>query len=584
MLMKPFRFFSQKVLPVVYDDSLSYYEVLGKLTQKINEIIENDNLLYEYIGAFMPVYAGEWDINQNYDPLSVVSSQGSLYIARQAVPAGISIESTDYWSAIDLPYYDAIYNLSGLDVLHPDRFEGTDSLKIMQALDAVSDGGTICINRKYVLEADIIITKLSSRQKNFIHIIGLGKNAEIDFNGYQIKGDQAASERYGSNSLGGIFWQDINFTGKEDQSCIIVDRLIRMYFTGCHFYGMGKAFYSNDTFVFNSVERQAYAQSYYFSQCYFGCCQAAAFDVRKVFDCHFNNCIFEYDLSVINVRHGVEGLYITNCLMENITTVEAIKIASGVDSDGCNGLVITECYFEDNLISIDISNVSYSSCCSIENCICAFIHNGQTFIHMPRNLQDGYSNGDLHPALTIRGNSIVPTAFYNGTNALLFDLFRQDGTQWMFQLTNLLFEYNNFEITNSNATLTQLYTLNYRPFNPTFTRRDYNRSLIVFNDTGYITQSIAINKPVDAAGSSYIIETLRDTATGQDICRDANGDSVDPNTWFVVESNGININLSVIKEGGVPVVDNDLLRTRAGGKLASVILHWKYANITDIPS
>ena len=40
MLMKPFRFFSQKVLPIVYDDSLSYYEVLGKRTQKINEIID----------------------------------------------------------------------------------------------------------------------------------------------------------------------------------------------------------------------------------------------------------------------------------------------------------------------------------------------------------------------------------------------------------------------------------------------------------------------------------------------------------------------------------------------------------------
>lgn len=36
----PFRFWSQKVLPLVYDDSLSYYEVLCKLTKKINELVE----------------------------------------------------------------------------------------------------------------------------------------------------------------------------------------------------------------------------------------------------------------------------------------------------------------------------------------------------------------------------------------------------------------------------------------------------------------------------------------------------------------------------------------------------------------
>ena len=37
--VRPLRFWSQKVLPLVYDDSLSYYEVLGKMVSKINELI-----------------------------------------------------------------------------------------------------------------------------------------------------------------------------------------------------------------------------------------------------------------------------------------------------------------------------------------------------------------------------------------------------------------------------------------------------------------------------------------------------------------------------------------------------------------
>ena len=38
-----FRFWCQKVLPAVYDDSLTYYELLCKVIQKLNEIIELDN-------------------------------------------------------------------------------------------------------------------------------------------------------------------------------------------------------------------------------------------------------------------------------------------------------------------------------------------------------------------------------------------------------------------------------------------------------------------------------------------------------------------------------------------------------------
>ena len=38
--VKPIHFWSQKVLPLVYDDSLSYYEVLGKMAAKMNEIIK----------------------------------------------------------------------------------------------------------------------------------------------------------------------------------------------------------------------------------------------------------------------------------------------------------------------------------------------------------------------------------------------------------------------------------------------------------------------------------------------------------------------------------------------------------------
>ena len=42
-MIKPFVFWCQKIVPLVYDDSLSYYEVLCKVVSKLNEIITSEN-------------------------------------------------------------------------------------------------------------------------------------------------------------------------------------------------------------------------------------------------------------------------------------------------------------------------------------------------------------------------------------------------------------------------------------------------------------------------------------------------------------------------------------------------------------
>ena len=46
---KELKFYCQKILPLVYDDSLSYYEVLCKIVHKLNVLIDNNNLLPELI-------------------------------------------------------------------------------------------------------------------------------------------------------------------------------------------------------------------------------------------------------------------------------------------------------------------------------------------------------------------------------------------------------------------------------------------------------------------------------------------------------------------------------------------------------
>ena len=58
-----FRYWCHKVLPLVYDDSLSYYELLCKVMKKLNEIIDTVNdidlsELYALIKAIMEMVAG----------------------------------------------------------------------------------------------------------------------------------------------------------------------------------------------------------------------------------------------------------------------------------------------------------------------------------------------------------------------------------------------------------------------------------------------------------------------------------------------------------------------------------------------
>lgn len=47
--IKQLRWWAYKILPLAYDDSLSYYEVLAKATQKLNEVIDTTNKLPEAI-------------------------------------------------------------------------------------------------------------------------------------------------------------------------------------------------------------------------------------------------------------------------------------------------------------------------------------------------------------------------------------------------------------------------------------------------------------------------------------------------------------------------------------------------------
>ena len=72
--MRPFHFWCQKVLPLVFDDSLSYYEVLAKMRDYLNTAIEEINAIgdeyegitnrLEELKTYVDEYFAELDVNQ----------------------------------------------------------------------------------------------------------------------------------------------------------------------------------------------------------------------------------------------------------------------------------------------------------------------------------------------------------------------------------------------------------------------------------------------------------------------------------------------------------------------------------------
>lgn len=86
---EPFRFWCQKVLPAVYDDSLSYYELLCKVVDYLNKVMEDDINVIELVNEneenfntlknFVDTYFDNLDVQEEINhKLDIMAEDGSL--------------------------------------------------------------------------------------------------------------------------------------------------------------------------------------------------------------------------------------------------------------------------------------------------------------------------------------------------------------------------------------------------------------------------------------------------------------------------------------------------------------------------
>lgn len=108
-----FPFWCYKVLPLVYDDSLSYYEILGKMVDYINNLIETDKLQNDEINKLKQEIQVVQNWIDNFDisfAENVIAQYLSTMIFVTISDAGYIIYNIPkHWEGIT-------FNTTGLDI------------------------------------------------------------------------------------------------------------------------------------------------------------------------------------------------------------------------------------------------------------------------------------------------------------------------------------------------------------------------------------------------------------------------------------------------------------------------------------
>ena len=119
--LKHFKFWCQKILPLVYDDSLSYYEVLCKVVDYINKLIDDENSIITQIEELKK----ELEIVQKW--IADYDTSFAEKIIQEYLATMIFIEITDsgyFMYYVPEHWSDITFETTGLDVEIPNTEYG----------------------------------------------------------------------------------------------------------------------------------------------------------------------------------------------------------------------------------------------------------------------------------------------------------------------------------------------------------------------------------------------------------------------------------------------------------------------------
>lgn len=355
--LKPFKIWCQKVLPLVYDDSLSYYELLCKVVDTLNITIKNVNTLdtefsklQNYVNNYFDNLDVQNEINNKLDSMvkdgtldKIISLYFSFFVTPESygcVGDGIADDTKNFQKAIN----------SGYPILLKNKYLITDTLKIKSGAQISGyqkmswDLNSGILNEdypyikfnpsntsKYLFELDE-----STIKNQYVH--------DVSISNIQIMGNNNLG-CFNLTKLANSLFENLTIFGF--QNVFLCDFLMRVRFIGINATGFTTAIKA-----INSISTTTS-----FKDCYFG--QSEVQD-SKVISCEkntcykfiFDNCVFETLYSICK-SNGQNFIEFNNCYSENIPLA---LTDNPIALFNCNGesiitkdiIIINSCYLQGN--------------------------------------------------------------------------------------------------------------------------------------------------------------------------------------------------------------------------------------------
>ena len=323
----------------------------------------------QYIGArYVPKFyenpddqSNDWKAGQVYEPLTIVTYNNDSYTSKKEVQdtVGDPASNPDYW-ALTGQYNASIIAINNtiaqmqteidakINLFYtPDMFGtaiNTDAEKVQMAFDALENtGGTILLDREYLIDQDIIIRHHGngSQELTPIYVLG-GKEGVFKIDGGIFKG--SALRR------GGVKFTNVTFRGTDYTSDKVFagdDTLRRIWCQNCKFEDF-------DTLTDNS-NTEINANVWSFDGCTFHNFHTSVFTVvTSAIIVRFLNCVLQqgdgdgFDFS--NVSGGVTNFDIRDCVITQYNSGAGIKFGNNNISVNVSG-----CDFEANNVHVDLT-------------------------------------------------------------------------------------------------------------------------------------------------------------------------------------------------------------------------------------
>ena len=416
--------------------------IIAQIKHLLNEQLELKNLLKLYT----PYFAGDYETGKTYPPLSVVQYNGNYYISKKEVPVGVTPDSQEYWMLETFPQWEAIDKLSKLNFRYPDMYEGnTDGEKIQNCLDSITSrelGAIVILTRNYELDRNILLPQNNNNYQN-VSIIGIGKNASINFGTFKMYGRGGVETgQFG----GGVTFENVFLYGTE--TAFDADTLIRLTFHNCNIQGFKYFIYSTSA--------RGYMQDMNIDLCRFK-------DVGYV----FRGSVGPYSGSITHTRMGdTNVIYVTDANISKFDirdcNIEGFNGSTAISFKGVvKALSIENNYFENN-------KDTYHACIDLKDVYDGTISVASNYYHSPKssdiNVWPLIISRDTDFCLNVRDNFCQKPA----------QLFFMQSAGSSAMITNWHFDNNIGEIVDASGVI-PLYKSN-APAN-LYPNRDINITL-----------------------------------------------------------------------------------------------------------